>query len=83
MLREALETSIVSGGQTFILVLHSYGGVAGIKAVPGLGAAARQKEGGIIHCIFVAAFLVPIESSLIGMSLEATPYLLSDVGLSI
>ena len=83
IIREALESLIVSEGKTVILVMHSYGGVAGTNAVHGLEAAARQEKGekgGIIHCLFIAAFLVPKGNSLIGMFPDAPPYLYPDVG---
>ena len=83
IVRNALESLIESEGKTVILVMHSYGGVAGTNAVCGLEAAARQEKGekgGIIHCLFIAAFLVPKGNSLIGMFPEAPPYLYPDVG---
>ena len=83
IIREALESLIVSKGKAVILVMHSYGGVAGTNAVHGLEAAARHEKGekgGIIHCLFIAAFLVPKGNSLIGMFPEAPPYLYPDVG---
>ena len=83
IIREALESLIVSEGKAVILVMHSYGGVAGTNAVHDLEAAARHEKGekgGIIHCLFIAAFLVPKGNSLIGMFPEAPPYLYPDVG---
>ena len=83
IIREALKSLIVSEGKAVILVMHSYGGVAGTNAVHGLEAAARQEKGekgGIIHCLFIAAFLVPKGNSLIGMFPDAPPYLYPDVG---
>lgn len=50
------------------------GGVAGMKAVSGLEAAAGQEKGGITQRYFVAAFLVPQGGSHFGiMSPEGTP----------
>lgn len=83
IVRTALESLILSEAKSVILVMHSYGGVAGTNAVQGLEAAAREEKGekgGIIHCLFVAAFLVPKGNSLIGMFPEAPPYLYPDVG---
>lgn len=83
IIREALESLIMSEGKAVILVMHSYGGVAGTNAVHFLEAAARHEKGekgGIIHCLFIAAFLVPKGNSLIGMFPEAPPYLYPDVG---
>ena len=85
IVRKALEALIVSGGKSVILIMHSYGGVAGTNAVHGLEAAARQEKGekgGIIHCLFVAAFLVPKGRSLIGMFPETPSYLYPDVSHS-
>ena len=82
IIRKALESLIVAEGKTVILVMHSYGGVAGTNAVHGLESATRQKEGekgGISHCLFIAAFLVPKGKSLIGMFHEPPPYLYPDV----
>lgn len=81
IIRNALEALIVSDAKKVILVMHSYGGIPGTNAVHGLEAAARQdkgEEGGIIHCLFVAAFLVPKGKSLLGMFPEAPPYLCPD-----
>lgn len=86
IIRNALEALIVSDAKKVILVMHSYGGIPGTNAVHGLEAAARQdkgEEGGIIHCLFVAAFLVPKGKSLLGMFPEAPPYLCPDVSHSI
>ena len=82
IIRKALQSLIVSEGKTVILVMHSYGGLAGSNAVHELEAAARQEKGekgGIIHCLFVCAFLVPKGKSLIGMFPEAPRYLYPDV----
>ena len=62
--------------------MHSYGGVAGTNAVNGLERDYRTEKGekgGIIHCLFTAAFLVPKGMSLIGMFPERPPYLAPDV----
>lgn len=85
IVRKTLEFLIVSEGKTVILVMHSYGGVAGTNAVHELEAATRQekgKKGGIIHCLFITAFLVPKGSSLMGMFPEPPPYLYPDVSHS-
>ena len=82
IIRTALEALIVAAGKTVILVMHSYGGVAGTNAVHGLEAAARLErgeKGGIVHCLFVAAFLVSKGKSLITMFPDAPSYLYPDV----
>ena len=82
IVRKALESLILSESKTVVLVMHSYGGVAGTNAVSGLEATTRQQrgeKGGIVHCLFLAAFLVPKGNSLIRMFPEHPPYLGPDV----
>ena len=82
VVRKALEPLIVLEDKCVILVMHSYGGVAGTNAVSGLEATTRMqkgKNGGVIHCLFLSAFLVPKGSSLMGMFPEPPPYLRPDV----
>ena len=82
IIRNALESLVVLGAKPVILVMHSYGGVAGTNAVHGLEAATRREKdekGGIIHCLFIAAFLVPKGKSLIEMFDEPPSYLYPDV----
>lgn len=67
IVRNELERLILVEGREVILVMHSYGGIAGGGAVSGLEKAARQDKGGVTQCIFIAAFLVPKGSSLLGM----------------
>ncbi len=86
VIRKALESLIVIEGKTVVLVMHSYGGIAGTNSVQGLEAAARQEKGekgGIIHCLFVAAFLVPKGKCLIEMFPEAPWYLYPNVSPSL
>ncbi|KAL8824776.1 MAG: hypothetical protein Q9191_004829 [Dirinaria sp. TL-2023a] len=81
VIRAALEHLIESEGKDVILVMHSYGGLAGTNAVSGLEKAARiakGRQGGITHCLFIAAFLVPKGQSLLGMFPERPPYLIAD-----
>ena len=73
-------------GKNVVLVMHSYGGIAGTNAVSGLEAELRReegKEGGVVHCLFVAAFLVPKGKSLLGMFPERPPYQIPDGMLSV
>ena len=53
-----------------MLVIHSYGGVPGCQAVRGLDKETRvsegKEEGGIVHCIFLAALLVSKGDTLVG-----------------
>lgn len=83
VIRQALDSLIVLEGKDVVLVMHSYGGLAGTNAVSGLEKSARSAQGergGITHCLFIAAFLVPKGSSLLGMFPEPPPYLKPDVG---
>ncbi len=82
VIRNRLESLIVSDGKSVVLVMHSYGGLAGTNAVSGLEAELRLKDGktgGIVHCVFIAAFLIPKGKSLIDMFPEQPPYLVPDV----
>ena len=82
VVRKELERLILSEGREVILVMHSYGGVAGSGAVSGLEKATRQDKGGVTQCVFITAFLVPKGSSLLGMfDNQLTPYLEVDVRL--
>lgn len=83
VVRKELERLIVSEGKEVILVMHSYGGVAGSGAVSGLEKAGREDKGGVTQCIFITAFLVPKGSSLLGMfDNQFPPYLEVDVRFS-
>ncbi len=74
--RKELERVIVSEGKEVVLVMHSYGGIPGSEAVTGLEKAARKEKGGVIHALFIAAFLVPKGNSLMGMfDNQFPPYL--------
>ena len=69
-----------------ILVIDSYGSVAERNAVSQLEAELRLKDGktgGIVHCVFIAAFLIPKGKILIEMSPEQPPYLVPDVDLPV
>lgn len=63
IIRHELERLILSESKQVILVCHSYGGMVGSGAVTGLEAyrrKAEEKKGGVVHCLFLCAFLVPI-----------------------
>ena len=59
---------LINGGKDVIVVMHSYGGVIGTQAVTAdLSKTSRQAkglEGGIIHLVYVAAFIVSEGNSL-------------------
>jgi Alpha/beta hydrolase family len=64
-----------------ILVMHSYGGWPGSRAVKGLDKESRNKQGhkyGIVELVFVAAFLLPDNAP---MALYSTlpPWLTNEV----
>ena len=72
----------MSGSKPVILVMHSYEGVVGTNAVHSLEAATRRgkaEKGGIIHCLFIAASLLPQAESLTEMFDKQPPYIHLDV----
>ena len=82
VVRKALEVLIISEQKPVILVMHSYGGVAGATAVSGLEATKRHERGesgGIIHCLFVSAFLIPRGKTLVEMYPDPPPQMIPDV----
>ena len=86
VIRKALEALIVFQWKEVILVMHSYGGLAGTNAVADLDKttrAAEGKKGGITHCLFIAAFLVPKGDSLLGMFPDPPQYLRPSVSLDL
>ena len=61
-IQEAIASQLDGKNQDVVLVLHSYGGWPGSRAIKGLDKEARQKMGkstGIIEVVFLAAFLLP------------------------
>ncbi|KAJ4386902.1 hypothetical protein N0V93_009801 [Gnomoniopsis smithogilvyi] len=53
---------LVSAGKTVIALLHSYGGQVGSNALCGLSVESRSKQGlagGILRLIYICAFLLP------------------------
>ncbi|KAL2043212.1 hypothetical protein N7G274_004272 [Stereocaulon virgatum] len=80
IIRGALE-SLIAKGKHVVLVMHSYGGKAGAVAVSGLESAARdqcREKGGIIHCVFLAGFLIPKGKSLADMFPGRPEYIVLD-----
>ncbi|KAI4089544.1 MAG: hypothetical protein LQ339_008537 [Xanthoria mediterranea] len=73
IIRHELERLILSESKQVVLVCHSYGGMVGSGAVAGLEAyrrKAEKKEGGVVHCLFLCAFLVPIGKTVADMEDE-------------
>lgn len=61
IIREQLERLIEVEQKEVVLVMHSRGGVAGCQAVHGFEKSVKTtqgKSGGIIRCLFLAAFLL-------------------------
>ncbi|CAN8106219.1 unnamed protein product [Discula destructiva] len=61
---------LVDEGKDVVLIGHSAGGISMSGAVEGYDKASRKaagKEGGVVKCIFLAAFVLPKGSSLLQM----------------
>ncbi|KAH6632142.1 Alpha/Beta hydrolase protein [Chaetomium tenue] len=68
-------TGLADQGKKIILLCHSSGGVVGSNAVEGFDVAARQaagKVGGVTRIVYLSAFMLPKDQSLLGM-LGGTP----------
>lgn len=73
IVRKELET-LVDAGKDVILVMHSYGGMAGGGAVEGLKTRlSANAKGGVKAAVFLAAFLTPKGKSLLGMFEGGSP----------
>lgn len=75
-------SELVAAGKDVILVLHSYGGIPGTASAKGLLKKAReaeQKSGGIISIVYVAAFLLPLGSSLKSFLGDLAPWIILEV----
>jgi len=61
--------ALVKAGKEVVVVMHSYGGIAGGGAIEGLEKSSTPSAGGggVIAAVFIAAFLAPKGSSLIDM----------------
>ncbi|KAI1120307.1 Alpha/beta hydrolase fold-1 [Nemania abortiva] len=58
---------LVHEGQEVIMLMHSYGGIAGTSALKGLTRKDRQAKslpGGVVHLIYVAAFMLGLEQNI-------------------
>ncbi|KAH8879964.1 alpha/beta-hydrolase [Thozetella sp. PMI_491] len=63
----AVLTRLSDEGKEIVLVVHSYGGIAGANAVEGLGWQQRAKEGktgGVTMFVYLAAFVTPLGKSI-------------------
>lgn len=75
-------SKLVAAGKELILVMHSYGGIAGTESAKGLLKKDRQAEGklgGIISLVYVTAFLIPPASSLASFLGDMPPWVVFDV----
>lgn len=72
--RAALERLVEVEHRNVILVLHSAGSVSGCQTIHGLEKTSRvehDNEEDVISCVFIAAFLIPKEKTVLDM-LEGT-----------
>ncbi|KAM0197813.1 hypothetical protein ACHAPA_003203 [Fusarium lateritium] len=61
---------LVNEGKNVMIVVHSYGGLVGALAVEGLGHKQRAKEGktgGVIQLVYLSAFVMPKDQSILGV----------------
>lgn len=69
-----LVTSLVDDGQRVLMIMHSYGGAVGGSAVDGLSFAERKaagQPGGVIHLLYLCAYVYPIGVSIQDIITEA------------
>lgn len=76
-IRDELDRLIIEHGKDVIVVAHSYGGIVATQAVAERFAkqrrAAESKSGGVLHLVYMCAFLLPINISLAGQFGGALP----------
>lgn len=71
--RQAAE-SLVDSGRHVVMVMHSYGGAPGTNAVEGLSArdrAAHGLAGGIVHLVYMCAYMLAEHAAVIDIPREA------------
>ncbi|KAF2754641.1 alpha/beta-hydrolase [Pseudovirgaria hyperparasitica] len=68
---------IVEEGKDVIIVMHSYGGLAGSDAIEGLvkNGENGSTQGGVVAAIYVSAFIAPKGENLLGVFPSPPPYL--------
>lgn len=75
--------SLVDDGRDVVVLMHSYGGVAGNNAMDGLLAPQRKAlklPGGVVHLVYMAAFVQPAGSRLVDpFNGQMMPWLDEDV----
>ncbi|KAL9119098.1 MAG: hypothetical protein Q9187_004348 [Circinaria calcarea] len=66
---------LVEAGERVVMLLHSYGGAVGTDAVEGLTFSDRkasgQSPGGVIHLLYLCAYILPPGSTIFGIVKEA------------
>lgn len=81
-IQESVSSYLDGKNQDVVLVLHSYGGWPGSRAVKGLDKETRRNNGkstGIIEVVFLAAFLLPDNAPMAQYS-HLPPWLTVEVG---
>ena len=80
--REQLLPLLEDDGKDIIILCHSYGGIPAGGAAYGLSTSARKhqgKSGGVLGLIYLTAFVVPEDESLVNyLGGKHPPYLLAD-----
>lgn len=65
---------LVEAGERVLMLLHSYGGAVGTDAVEGLAFSNRKaagQSGGVIHLLYLCAYILPPGSTIFGVVKEA------------
>ena len=71
-----LVTSLISAGKKVIMVMHGYGGMIGSTVPENLSIdyrAARGKRGGVMHLVYMSAYVLPSGQSLVEYGLWDSP----------
>ncbi|OJJ57341.1 hypothetical protein ASPSYDRAFT_46488 [Aspergillus sydowii CBS 593.65] len=75
-----LVSSLAAAGERILLIMHSYGGAVGTAAVDGLaypvptasgGSEAGGRPGGVVHLLYLCAYILPPRTSIWDIVLEA------------
>ena len=87
-IRSLIQLLLDTTGRTIIVIAHSYGGIVGIEAVQALSITERKAkglQGGVVHIIYMAAFMPQVGESVGGLSLprpDPDPVEVADDGTS-
>lgn len=69
-----LISSLVEASTRVFVLMHSYGGTVGSSALADLSAAHRAKQGrvgGVVHLLYMSAYILPVGGSIVGIVKEA------------